>query len=183
MFIKKLFIAATLLVLATVLVAGCAGSPAKTVVMGDNVTVDYTGVLDDGTIFETSNATVAMQADIYDSNRTYAPITFKVGAQEVIPGFENSTIGMKVNETKAVTIQPDQAYGNYYPELIQPIPVSALAAGFNITDLHVNDTLYYRGQPVRVDSFPNNTTVNIDFNLPLAGKTLHFLITVRDIQP
>ena len=47
---------------------------------------------------------------------------------------------------------------------------------------HVGDTLYYNLQPVQVLSFPNDTSVLIDFNHPMAGKTLHFSITMRSIQ-
>ena len=63
-----------------------------------------------------------------------------------------------------------------------------MLTSYNITP-HVNDTLYYNMEPVRVDhiayntSDMNNSSVYIDFNNQMAGKTLHFTITVRDIQP
>jgi FKBP-type peptidyl-prolyl cis-trans isomerase 2 len=171
---------AILLVLSIVLIAGCTGSTEKTVKSGDSVSVDYTGWFDNGTIFDTSSPAVAQQAGIYDENVTYGPLDFTVGSGEYLQAFEDAVIGLKVNESKNITLTPDQAYGNYDPSMIQPVPMSMLLEN-NITP-HVNDTLIYNMQPVTVYSIPNNTTVLIDFNHPMAGKTLHFMLTVREIQ-
>jgi FKBP-type peptidyl-prolyl cis-trans isomerase 2 len=179
--LTKRTISAILLVLSIALVAGCASTtPAeKTVALNDTVSVDYTGWLDNGTIFDTSDESVAKEAGIYDELIEYGPYTFMAGAGEVIDGFDSAVIGMKVNESKNITLTPDQAYGAYDPTLIQPVNMSVFTQ-YNITPL-VNDTLYYGTQPVTVHSIPNNTTVLIDFNHPLAGKTLYFKITVRSI--
>jgi FKBP-type peptidyl-prolyl cis-trans isomerase 2 len=176
---KKMLIAAILLVSAVVLMAGCAGQ-SKTVKAGDNVTVEYTGWFDDGTIFDTSNASVAYQAGIYDPAVPYAPLSFIAGNQEVIDGFDQAVTGMKVGESKNITIEAKDAYGEYDPSLVQPINMSVLQA-YNITP-HVNDTLYYNMNPVTVVAITNNTTVMIDFNDPMAGKTMHFSITLRSIN-
>lgn len=177
---KKLFMAAILLVLSIALVAGCTGTSVSTVKAGDNVTVDYTGWFDNGTIFDTSNATIAQQAGIYNAQRPYEPISFITGSGEVIQGFDNGVMGMKIGESKNITLTPAQAYGEYNASLIQPVPISILSQS-NITP-HVNDTLYYNMQPVKVVGIPNNTTVLIDFNSPMAGKTLHFMLKVLNIQ-
>jgi predicted small secreted protein len=68
---KKQIILAILAVLAIALIAGCTTTSGKTVKTGDNVTVDYIGTLDNGSIFDTSNMTVAMQAGIYDPDAIY----------------------------------------------------------------------------------------------------------------
>lgn len=162
------------------LVAGCTGSGTeKTVAKNDTVTVEYTGWFDNGTIFDTSNETVARDAGIYDANATYEPIEFQVGSGDVIEGFDSAVVGLKVNETREITIAPEDAYGEYDPTLIQPVNMSVLLeAGI---DPQVNDTLYYGLNPVTIHSIPNNTTVMIDFNHPLAGKTLHFSLKVLKI--
>jgi peptidylprolyl isomerase len=183
---KNQLIIAVLLVVSIAMVAGCAGTTGKTVKTGDNVSVDYTGTYDNGTVFDTSNATVAQQSGIYEPGKLYAPLSFIVGSGGVITGFDNAVVGMKINESKNVTLTPEQAYGAYNSSLIMPIPLRVLKS-YNITP-HVNDTLYYNLQPVRVDHIVenatdmNNSSVYIDFNHPLAGKNLHFMITVRDIQ-
>ncbi len=175
----KRTISIILLALSIALVSGCASSTEKTVAVNDTVSIDYTGWLDDGTIFDTSNESVAKEAGIFDASIAYGPYTFIAGTGEVIPGFDDAIIGMKVNESRNITLTPDQAYGTYDPSLIQPMNMSDLT-DYGIIP-QVNDTLYYGTQPVTVYSIPNNTTVLIDFNHPLAGKTLHFTLTVRAI--
>jgi FKBP-type peptidyl-prolyl cis-trans isomerase 2 len=182
---KKALIMAVLLVAVVGLVAGCAGQ-SKTAKSGDNVTVDYVGSYDNGTIFDTSNATIAQQNGLYDADRSYEPINFVIGEQAVIPGFENATIGMKVGESRDVTITPADAYGDYDPSYIQPVNMSELIEA-NITP-YVNMSIPTMYGLVRVDSIQinetdnNNSIVYIDFNHPLAGKTLHFKITLRSIE-
>jgi FKBP-type peptidyl-prolyl cis-trans isomerase len=68
-------------------------------VAGDVVTVHYVGSLTNGTQFDNS----------YTSNR---PITFQVGAGQVIPGFEQGVVGMRVGGKRRVTIPPSLAYGS-----------------------------------------------------------------------
>jgi len=183
---KNQIMIAVLLVVSISMIAGCAGTTEKIVKTGDNVSVDYTGWLENGTIFDTSNATIAQQAGMYEIGKAYTPISFIVGSGATISGFDNAVSGMKINETKNVTLTPDQAYGAYNSSLILPVPMSVLTSA-NITPV-VNQTLYYNLQPVRVDHIvmnatdKNNSSVYIDFNSPMAGKTLKFMITVRDIQ-
>jgi len=177
----KQFIGAVLLVLSIALIAGCTSQSEQTVAKNDTVSVDYIGWLDNGTVFDTSNATLAKEAGIYDENITYEPITFVVGSGEVITGFDNGVVGLKVNESRNITLTPDEAYGDYDASLIQPVNTSDLLEN-NITP-YVNETLYYGTNPVTIYSIPNNTTVMIDFNHPLAGKTLHFKLTVLSITP
>ncbi len=183
---KNQIMIAVLLVVSISLIAGCAGTTQKIVKTGDNVSVDYTGWFDNGTIFDTSNATVAQQSGIFVLGKAYTPISFIVGSGATISGFDSAVVGMKINESKNVTLTPDQAYGAYNSSMILPVPMSVLTSA-NITPV-VNLTLYYNLQPVRVDHIvpnatdPNNSSVYVDFNSPMAGKTLHFMITIRDIQ-
>ena len=69
----------------------------ETVRDGDVVEVDYKGTFENGEVFDTSE----------DRD----PLMFTVGAREVILGFESAVLGMKVGDTKKVTIPPEQAYG------------------------------------------------------------------------
>lgn len=185
MFTRNHWIMAILLVFVIALIAGCTGQQAAsnaTVKTGDNISVDYIGWFDNGTIFDTSDAAVAQQAGIYNAKRTYAPLTFVVGQGNYLGEFENGTVGLKVGESRNVTLAPEDAYGVYDPTLIMPVNMSTLTAN-GITP-YVNETLYssYTGRTVRIDSIPNNTTVMVDFNEPMAGKTLHFKITVKAIN-
>lgn len=104
----------------------------------------------------------------------------------MIPGFENAVIGMNVGDTKNVTISPADAYGDYDPTYIQPVNMSDLVDA-GITP-YVNQTIPTMYGLVRVDHIDINQTdynssiVYIDFNHPLAGKTLHFTITLRSAE-
>ena len=76
----------------------------STVKSGDTVKVHYTGKLDNG--------------EVFDSSEGAEPLAFTVGAGEVIPGFDQALLGMQVGETKDVVIEPEQAYGNRIEELV-----------------------------------------------------------------
>jgi FKBP-type peptidyl-prolyl cis-trans isomerase 2 len=171
--------------MAVVLLAGCASptpAPAdRAVRANDTVSVDYIGTYPNGTVFDTSIESVAQGAGIYEPLRPYEPLEFTVGAGQMIQGFDEAVVGMKVNESKNIVIPPEKAYGNYDLTQIQPVPLKDLIDS-NITP-EINQTLYYFGQPVRVDSINNSSgQVFIDFNHPMAGKTLHFVITLRGIK-
>lgn len=75
---------------------------------GDSVTVDYTGELTDGTVFDSSIP-------------RGEPFTFKLGGGQVIAGWEMGVTGMKVGETRKLTIPHQLAYGeDGYPGAIPP---------------------------------------------------------------
>ncbi len=78
---------------------------------GDRVAVDYTGKLTDGSVFDSSKEEVAKEADVYDKDRDYEPISFTVGEGNLIPGFEKGVLGMEKNEKREVEILPEEAYG------------------------------------------------------------------------
>jgi peptidylprolyl isomerase len=71
---------------------------------GDTVAVHYTGKLDDGTVF--------------DSSEGREPLQFSIGGGNLIPGFEQAVVGMAPGESKTATITADDAYGPYYEEKV-----------------------------------------------------------------
>lgn len=83
--------------------------------VGDKVSVFYVGKLDDGTLFDTNDESVARSAGVYNSQRQYVPFEFALGAGQVIAGFDRAVTGMKIGETKKVRIPPEEAYGNQGP--------------------------------------------------------------------
>lgn len=101
--------------------SGCVDQ--RTVKSGDKISVDYTGSIKDGEVFDTSIEDVAKQNNIYTQGRQYKPLQFTVGKGEVIPGFDEGVIGMKVGDTKTLDIPPEEAYGPINPEAIQVIPI------------------------------------------------------------
>ena len=136
---------------------------------GDEVTVHYSAKLEDGTEFDTTR----------DSD----PLRFKIGSENVIPGFEESIIGMKIGDKKNVTIQPDNAYGQWRKELILNIQKSDFPENINP---EVGKRLQIRqrdGQPINVViADMKEDTVILDANHPLAGKALVFDIELIEIE-
>jgi FKBP-type peptidyl-prolyl cis-trans isomerase 2 len=78
---------------------------------GDVVSVHYVGKFPGGKVFDTSMKAEAVKAGIFNPARDYAPLQVTLGAHQVISGFEEALLGMKVNDTKEVTLPPEKAYG------------------------------------------------------------------------
>lgn len=149
----------------------------KRIENGDIISVDYVGKLEDGTLFDTSVKEAAIEAGIYNQRRDYNPLTFTVGAGQMIKGFDEGVVGMRVGEEKTLTIPPEEAYGEYREELAREIPVNAVdftpEVGMKlITDSGLTGTI--------TEVSENNFVVN--FNHELAGKTLIFLVRIVSVE-
>jgi len=137
---------------------------------GDTVKVHYTGRLENG--------------DIFDSSDGKTPLNFIVGHREVIKGFDEAVEGMIVGEEKSVTIEPEKGYGKAKEELIQQVKHSEMPEGLdysvgNQIEITKQDgSLFY----VMVKEI-TETEVSLDANHPLAGKRLIFDIRMEDIIP
>ena len=157
-----------LLMIVLSLLAGCSVAPqAKN---GDKVKVHYTGTLEDGTTF--------------DSSQGRDPLEFTIGSGGMIPGFNNGVIGMAVGETKTITLSADDAYGPRREEMIQSVPLSGLPA--DVTPIP-GQTLQMQGPggqviPVKIVSVDADSVI-LDANHPLAGKILIFDVEMIEIIP
>lgn len=78
---------------------------------GDTVSVHYVGKFPGGKVFDTSMKAEAEKAGLFSPARDYKPLQVVLGHHQVIAGFEEAIVGMKVNETKEVTLPPEKAYG------------------------------------------------------------------------
>jgi len=78
---------------------------------GDTVSVHYLGKFPGGKAFDTSMRSEAEKAGLFNPARDYKPLQVVLGAHQVIQGFEEALVGMKINDTKEVTIPPEKAYG------------------------------------------------------------------------
>ena len=137
---------------------------------GDTVSVYYTGTLDNGTIF--------------DTNVNTTPLVLTLGKGMVIPGFEEAITGMAVNETRAVTIPPDKAYGFYNSSLVHVLNRSALpanmtpVAGQYYTIRRTTDGAVSLIKIINVTP----TTVTWDENNALVGENLTFTLNLVSIN-
>lgn len=135
----------------------------------DTVKVHYTGKLADGQVFDTSEGK--------------EPIEFTLGEGQLIPGFENGLIDMKLNEKKTINIPVEQAYGQPREELVQEIDKSQLPpeiepeVGMGL----VSKTPDGREMNLLVAEVKEKSII-VDGNHPLAGKDLIFDLEVVEIK-
>ncbi|MGC8533829.1 MAG: FKBP-type peptidyl-prolyl cis-trans isomerase [Candidatus Parvarchaeum sp.] len=131
---------------------------------GDNVSVYYSLWLSNGTLLQ--------------SNFNSKTFSFVAGSSQVIKGFSNAVIGMKVGQIKNVTLQPSEAYGYVNNSLIVAVP----RTDFGNSSIAVGEQVYTKNGEAGVITALNSTNVTVDFNSPLAGKTLIFEIKVVKIN-
>jgi peptidylprolyl isomerase len=141
----------------------------RTVKKGDHLLIDYTGKLEDGTVFDTTSKEKAIEAGIYDQELGYKPMFFRADTGQVIKGIDKAVLGMKEGEEKILKIPPEEAYGEYKKYLVQDVPFSRL-------ELQVPPEVGKKirtpgGREVKVLN-STETSVTLDFNDELAGKTL-----------
>ena len=78
---------------------------------GDTVSVHYVGKFPGGKVFDTSMKAEAIKAGLFNLSRDYKPLQVVLGKHQVISGFEEALVGMKINEIKEITLPPERAYG------------------------------------------------------------------------
>lgn len=134
---------------------------------GDTVRVHYTGTLDDGKVF--------------DSSEGMDPIEFTVGSGQVIPGFESAVEGMKTGEARRITIPAEEAYGERSEERLLTIEKSQLPEDLE-PEVGQQLQMSQGGQTFRVAiAEVADDSVVLDANHPLAGRDLTFEVKLVDI--
>ena len=141
---------------------------ASAVSNGAEVSIEYTLKLDDKSVF--------------DTNVGAEPLTYVQGSRQIVPGLEKALEGMKAGESKQVTVQPEEGYGPVQKEAVMEIgkdkiPGEAQQVGAQVQG-QTGDGRVVRARVAEV----KDSTVVLDFNHPLAGKTLHFDVKVVNIQ-
>ena len=133
------------------------------------VSVDYTGTLDNG--------------DVFDSSEGRQPLEIQMGSGGVLPGFESALMGMSLNETKTFTLSPEDAYGDRDESRMHDFPKSDIPAGMapEVGQVLMLSTQQGQQVPARVDSI-DDEKVTFDLNHPLAGEPLTFNIKVVGIS-
>jgi FKBP-type peptidyl-prolyl cis-trans isomerase 2 len=135
---------------------------------GDMVKVHYTGKLEDGTVF--------------DSSQKKDPILFKIGEGQVISGFDQAVVGMSPGESKTAKVVADKAYGPHREEMVLKVERSQFPE-------KVEPQVGQQYQIPQEDGKKNIVTVTnisgasvtLDGNHPLAGKDLVFDIELVEI--
>jgi FKBP-type peptidyl-prolyl cis-trans isomerase SlyD len=145
------------------------------VTRGDFIRLSYTGRLDNGDIFDTTNADVAKENDLFAEGVSYAPIVVIAGENMVVTGLDEDLMGKASGYEGQVKIQPKDAFGERKPELVEIVPTRRFEK---------------RPTPGMRVSLDNRTgtvesviggRVRVDFNSPYAGKTIVYDYTIEKI--
>ena len=167
---KRLFSIVSAIVVLCIIIpfalSGCGSDgPAKE---GDKVSVHYTLILEDGTVYETSVGTT--------------PLEFVIGSGQVLEKFEQAVIGLKTGESITVDIEAVDAYGEYRDDLIFDVSKDQLEEGY---EPQVGDTVYWQDTAGYIYSLVvlavSENGITVDANSALAGQDLTFEIELLKI--
>jgi peptidylprolyl isomerase/FKBP-type peptidyl-prolyl cis-trans isomerase SlyD len=150
---------------------------------GNLIYIDYVArTKEDGKIFDLTLEEVAKKEGLFKENDRYEPMLVAMGWKWLLPALEEQLVGMKIGESKTVEIPPEKGAGIRDPKMLKLIPRA------KILRLGVRPI---KGEQVKLESDQGKITgtitadlgrqLRVDFNPPLAGKTLVFDATVKEI--
>lgn len=142
--------------------------PGSVVQEGSFVSIEYTLTDDSG--------------KVVDTNVGKEPLTYIQGAGQIVKGLERELDGLKVGDHKKVSVKPEDGYGVPSEKAFQEIPREKIPTeAQKVGAMLMTKGPDGRGVPIRVAEVKEKTVV-VDFNHPLAGKTLNFDVTIKDIK-
>ena len=142
---------------------------------GDFIRISYTAKLEDGTVIDATDEEVAKEHGIYNENARYGDIAIVVGEGQVVKGLDEALIGKEVGFKGEVVVPPEKAFGEYDPENKEVVSVTRFKEKPK------------PGQKVRIGNKIGTVErvigrrAIIDYNHPLAGKTLIFDVEVKEL--
>jgi FKBP-type peptidyl-prolyl cis-trans isomerase SlyD len=120
---------------------------------------------------------------VVDESEPGQPLAYMHGRGQIVPGLEGQLEGMSAGESKKVVVPPSQGYGEHDPRGLQEVPREMfppnanLQAGLTISAQTADGDVI----PITIRELKGEKVV-VDLNHPMAGKTLHFDITVREVR-
>ena len=139
-------------------------------------------IVADGTLVKV-HYTATIQGKVVESSREGEPMEFQAGKNQVIAGFEKALKGMEIGEKKTFQVSPDEGYGQKEPGNIREISKDRLPS-----DIKPEEGMLLSAKKSDGQSIPaiivevKKDIVVLDFNHPLAGKTLDFEVEIIDIK-
>jgi FKBP-type peptidyl-prolyl cis-trans isomerase SlyD len=120
---------------------------------------------------------------VIDESDPGEPLVYLHGYEEIVPGLEKALTGKKAGESLKVEVSPEEAYGEYDPKGVEEVPREDFPADMELEAGGIVTATDDEGDEVEflVKELRGKTVV-VDFNHPLAGKTLHFEATVREVR-
>ena len=123
--------------------------------------------------------TLTVEGKVEDTSKNRGPLEYTQGAGQIIIGLEKALEGLKAGDKKSVDIEAKEAYGEVKPEAKRRLPKTAIT---NIESMKVGDIVGASANGHTFRAKITDTEVELDFNHPLAGKTLHFDVEVVSVN-
>ncbi len=135
---------------------------------GDFIKISYTGKLEDGTIFDTTNEEVAKVHNVYNPNGRYGGDVIIIGVNQMIAGLEEDIKEHEVGYEGTVTIPPEKAFGDRDPKLLRDLPLRRLEQ-----KPQVGMMVQFEGKQAKVLKVMGRHA-RLDFNSPMAGQAITY---------
>jgi FKBP-type peptidyl-prolyl cis-trans isomerase 2 len=150
---------------------------------GDSVTIAYTGRREDGTVFDTTDETVAAEAGLREEqpDREFEPITVEVGAGNLIEGMESGLLDLEAGDSETITVPPEEAYGEAEADSVRTFDAQKFE---RMVGQEPEAGMQVRAQGGAVGTVVDvaEDAVDVDFEHPLAGETLTFDVDVLSVE-
>ena len=125
------------------------------------------------------NYTLTVDGEVLDQSADGSPLSYIQGAGMIVPGLDESMMGLKIGDKKSVTVTPEKGYGLQDPDAIQKIPREVMQDAGELKPGVMLQGKDPEGQPFRATvTEVGEKEITVDLNHPLAGKTLQFDIEV-----
>jgi FKBP-type peptidyl-prolyl cis-trans isomerase 2 len=147
---------------------------AETLKKEDFVELDYTGILKDvNMVFDSTIEAVARKEGIFNPKMSYGTVSICIGLGQILPGLDDSLIGLELGREHEITLSPEKAFGRKDGKLLKLIPTTIFRKqGINpVTGLQVN----VDGAVGVIRTVTGGRTV-VDFNHPFAGKEVIYRV-------
>ncbi len=149
---------------------------ADVVKKGDFVELDYTGKLEDGTVFDTTIESVAKENGLHSEGASYKPLVVCIGKNQLLKGLDEKLEGKEIGKPHQIKLSPDEGFGKKSAQLIQLVSTSKFRKE-NIQPVP--------GLQVNVDGIigivrtvTGGRTI-VDFNHPLSGRNLEYDVAIK----
>jgi len=139
-------------------------------------------VIKNGSVVSMEYVLADEAGQVMDSNKGQEPMVYTQGAGQIIPGLERELNGLKAGDEKKVQVKPADGYGPVDPAAFQEVPKEMLPPeALKVGTLLTARSPQGQPMPVRIHEI-RQTTVIVDFNHPMAGKTLFFDIKIIAVK-
>jgi FKBP-type peptidyl-prolyl cis-trans isomerase SlyD len=121
--------------------------------------------------------------NLIDESDPGDPLVYLHGYEEIVPGLEKALEGKKTGDSLKVQVSPEEGYGEVDPDGVEEVPRDEFPPDMELEEGGIVTATDEDGDDVEfLVKKLNEKTVVVDFNHPLAGKTLHFEVTVREVR-